>query len=257
MSEDWLTLRDVNPTRMSLFDFSELGGWSPQRGVVIGVTTENDGHWYEIMVVGTDKQGPLVVVRARHDLMLRVPRVASYGQVVRGRSCSCARIEAGTSMVFRYFMPDQSRVEHLSGRILPGGISLESAIDLAPFQTAIRIFQETTVSDFSWKENSVACWSCLVNSGLSHEMVDTLWGNIMTFHPSAQQVLREVFEGSARRGNLHKAINLFEVFFRTIWIYQEEDFRGGVEGAVSDVSAFNKLRELGGVPEAVSIRGDL
>lgn len=254
-----LTLRDVqNPLRRDVFDFSELDGERlPREHTLICITTENDGQ-YELFVVGVDEQGPLVVVRTNSNPVLRVPRVASYWQEVRGKFSPRACVRAGTSMAFRYFMPDQSSVGHSSGLICPQGIAIVSPGDVEPFHAALRIFQGTMVASTDLHPvREPTHWPCLMNSGLSPEELHSLWQNIQTFHPGAQAVLREVFEGAGCGGVLPEAISRFQVLFRTMWAYQEEGQRGGIEGSPADVSAFNKLRELAGVPWAVSVRDSL
>ncbi len=251
-----LGLRNVQSSQhLDLFSVHEFGPHLLRERTLIKVVTENDGY-YELMVVSPPSlHDVVVVVRREGDSLLRVPRVASYFQEADGIRRPVGCFEAGTSMFFQYVLPDGQTMEHCSGLIRSGGITLIPAGNTEPFLSALQIFQETVLPADTPSERASLSWCAShLDLGVSPTTVHDVWQAIQTFHPGAQQVLSEVLETARMNGALRPVMEAFLVLYQNYWSYQPTGERGATEGPSTDMAAFNKLRDLVGIPRAHSVR---
>lgn len=252
-----LDLRQVQSSqRRDRFAAHEFGPHLPADRTLIRVVTENDS-CYELLVVSRLSLHDLVVVvRCESHSHLRVPRVASYFQEVDGTRRPVGCFEAGTSMVFEYVLPDGQIMDHRSGLIRPEGIALVPAGNMEPFLTALRIFREAVLPADAISEGADSSWCVsLLDLGASPTEVHAIWQAVQTFHGGAQQVLSEVLETARMNGSLRSVMVAFLALYQNHWSHQPTGERGATEGSSTDMAAFNKLRDLAGMPWAVSIRG--
>ncbi len=252
-----LGFNDVQPPqRRDRFATHEFGPYLPADRTLIRAVTENSS-CYELLVVSRLSLRDLVVaVRCEGHPHLRVPRVASYFQEADGIRRPAECFEAGTSMVFQYVLPDGQTMEHRSGLIRFGGIALVPAGNTEPFLTALRIFREAVLPADAISEGADSSWCVsLLDLGMSPAEVHAIWQAVQTFHDGAQQVLNKVLETARMNGSLRPVMVAFLVLYQNYWGHQPIGERGAAGGSSTDMAAFNKLRQLAGMPWAVSIRG--
>lgn len=253
-----LGFNDVQPPQQrDRFATHEFGPYLSADRTLIRVVTENSS-CYELLVVSRLSLHDLVVaVRCEGHPHLRVPRVASYFQEADGIRRPVGCFEAGTSMVFQYVLPDGQTMEHRSGLIRSGGIALVPAGNTEPFLTALRIFQEAVLPADAISEGAGSLWCVsLLDLGMSPAEVHAIWQAVQTFHSGAQRVLSEVLETARMNGSLRSVMEAFLTLYQAYWSRQPTGERGATEGSSTDLAAFNKLRNLAGMPWAVSVRGD-